>query len=595
MTNPEPVDESGEGPAGSAYEGGRSPFRPRADVPMVQQISPVTAEVTEYTGRRLSVDLVAGLTVAALTIPSAMAFAGLAGLPPVSGLYAVLLPTVVYTLLGSSKQLIVGPEGTVSALVAAAILPLAAAGSDEAVVLAGTLALLVGAVFVVAWLLRLGWIADYFSLPVLVGYLAGVGVVLIAGQLGKLLGLSIEASDSIPQLVEVMREAGDANGTTILVGVVALMVLVPLRFLAPKFPAALLVVATAIVASWIFDLQSHGVAILGDIPSGLPSLGLSFRHSFDLLPAALGIFVVSYADGVLTARSFAGRHGLNVRANQELLAFAGMSAAAGVSQGLPVGASGSRTAVNDQMGATSQFSGLIAAGAVLVVVLFLTGPIEYLPTAVLGAIIISAAIGLIDPASFRDLLATSRFEFGLALVGAVGVVTVGVLRALLVAVLLSIVDVIRRSARPHDAVLGWVDSIGRWANVSLHPRARLTEGIVVYRLDDRLFFANAEYVKGRVHEAIRGAPYEVRWLVFDAEAVSNVDVTAAEALEDLGEELGRAGIGIALARARPYVRDVLDDAGVTAVIDGERFFPTVRSAVAWCDDQRRTQPGTTVG
>jgi high affinity sulfate transporter 1 len=514
-----------------------------------------------------------------------MAYAEVAGLSPVHGLYALLLPAVLYTFLGSSRQLIVGPEGSISALVGAAVLPLAVAGSTEAAELAAMLALLVAACFLLAWVVRLGWLADYFSRPVLVGYIHGVAVVLVTSQLGKMLGISIDARRPIGEVDEALRELGEVSGATLLVSVVALGALLGLRFAAPRLPAALVVVVASIAVSWAVDLEDHGVAVVGTISSGLPSLEiprLPAGDVVDLVPAAIGIFLVSFADGILTARTFAGKHGQQVRANQELLAFSGMSAAAGITQGFPLGASGSRTTVNDQMGARTQIAGLVAAGAIAVVLLFLTEPMSYLPSAVLGAVIVSAAIGLVDRSAWHGLRLVSRFEVGIAAATTIGVVVLGVLQALVIAVALSIVDVVRRSAQPHDAVLGWVDRLGRYANVELHPSARVTPGVVVYRLDDRLFFANARYVKGRVHEALRGAPDSPRWLVFDAESVTHVDATGVEALRELRSELDRDGVELLVARVRAHVQERLADAGVVDAIGEERFFPTVRAAVAFC-------------
>ena len=299
---------------------------------------------------------------------------------------------------------------------------------------------------------------------------------------------------------------------------------------------------------------------------------------------------MSFADGILTARTFAGKRNQHIRANQELLAFSGMSAAAGITQGFPLGASGSRTAVNDQMGARTQVAGFVAAGAIAIVLLFLTTPMSYLPSAVLGAVIVSAAIGLVDLDAWRGLATVSRFEVGLAATTVVGVAVLGVLQALTIAVALSIVDVVRRSAQPHDAVLGWVDRLGRYANVQLHRSARVTPGVVVYRLDDRLFFANARYVKGRVREAVRGAPDPARWLVFDAGSVAHVDSTGVEALGELTGELRRDGVALVVARMRPYVHESLSAAGVAGVIGEDRFFPTVRAAVAYCSEPVRRRP-----
>jgi sulfate permease, SulP family len=578
------VTDSSE-PVKAGYGDERSPFRPAADAPLLERAVPVAGELPDYgppTARR---DVVAGVTVAALALPAAMAYAEVAGVSPVHGLYALLLPALAYALFGSSRQLIIGPEGSISALVAAAVLPIAAAGSDAAAATAAMLALLVGACFLLARLVRLGWIADYFSRPVLIGYIHGVAVVLIVGQLGKLLGIPVDARDPLPQLAEVARELGDASGATILVGGVALVSLLAMRRFVPLLPAALIVVSVSIAASWALDFSGRDVAILGPIPSGLPSFDIPSVPAatvLELLPAAVGIFLVSFADGILTARSFAGKHDQNVQANQELVAFGTANIAAGLTQGFSIGASGSRTAVNDSMGARTQVSGLVAAAAVALVLLFLTEPMQYLPKTVLAAVIISAAIGLVDTAAWRAIASVGRVEVVIAAVTMTGVVLFGVLQALIVAVALSVLDTVRRSAQPHDAVLGWTERLGRYANVELHPSATITPGVVVYRLDDRLFFANARYVKGRIREAVRGAPERVSWLVFDAEAVTHVDATGVEALEDLERLLARDGITLLLARMKGPLEARLEGTSFGATMSQERRFPTVRAAVEYC-------------
>jgi high affinity sulfate transporter 1 len=522
------------------------------------------------------------VTVAALAVPSAMAYAEVAGLSPVNGLYALLLPTIAYVLLGSSRQLIIGPEGSISTLVAAAILPLAVAGSDEAAGLAAMLALMVAMCFGAAWALRLGWIADYFSRPVLVGYIHGVIIVLIIGQLGKLLGLSIDASEPLAQLREVLGDLPGASGATVLVGLAALAALLALRRLMPKLPAALLVVAASIALSWMLDFESHGIAVIGAIPSGLPSFEIPSPPLGDvaqLVPAALGIFLVSFADEILTARSFAGKHNQHVRGSQELLAMGAANAAAGVTQGFSIGASGSRTAVNDDMGARTQIAGLFGAFTVAIILVFLTAPVQYLPKAVLGAVIVFAAVGLVDRAAWRALAAIDNVEVAIAAMTTACVVVFGVLEALIVAVGLSMIDTVRRSARPHDAVLGWVERLGRYGDVSLHPSARVTPGVVVYRLDDRLFFANARYFKGRVREALRAAPTPARWLVLDAEAVTHVDATGVDALLDLAKDLRGDGVTLVLARLRTRMQEQLESAGAMDTLDTANVYPTVRAAV----------------
>ena len=562
-----------------------APFKSAQAEPLLTRAVPVSAQLSDYRVPSARRDLLAGVTVAALAVPAAMAYAEVAGLSPVHGLYALLLPTVAYVVLGSSRQLVVGPEGSIATLVAAAVLPLAVGAGPAAAELAALLALLVAACFGLAWLLRLGWIADYFSRPVLVGYIHGVAVILILGQLGKLLGLSIGARKPLSQLWEALSELGSISGLTLALSATSLGILLALRMLMPRLPAALVVVVVAIGLSWAVDLQAHGVAVVGAIPAGLPSFDFptpAWNDVLHIVPAAVGIFFVSFADEILTARSFAGKHNQHVRASQELLAMGAANAAAGVTQGFSVGASGSRTAVNDGMGARSQVAGLVAAATVLLILLFLTEPVQYLPKAVLGAVIVFAAIGLVDPQAWRALAAVDNVEVAIAGVTAGCVIVLGVLEALVVAVGLSVIDTVRRSARPHDAVLGWVDDLGRYADVALWHDARVTPGVVVYRLDDRLFFANARYFVGRVREAIRAAPPPVNWLVFDAEAVTHVDSTGLEALDQLAKDLRRDEIMLMVARLRTRIEEQFADAGVTETIGRNHFHPTIRAAVAAC-------------
>jgi MFS superfamily sulfate permease-like transporter len=330
--------------------------------------------------------------------------------------------------------------------------------------------------------------------------------------------------------------------------------------------------------SWWLDLEASGVAVTGTVPSGIPALDLpipSGDNALILLPAAIGIFLVSFADEILTARSFAGKHGQHVEAEQEVLAMGAANLAAGLTQGFPVGASGSRTAVSDSMGVRTQLAGLVAAATILLILLFLTGPISYLPKAVLGAVIIAAAIGLVEPKAWRELWATDRVELTIAAVTTAGVVAVGVLEAIVFAVGLSIVDVARRSARPHDAVLGWVGKLGRYGDVAVHRSAVVTAGLVVYRLDDRLFFANASYFKGRVLEAVRGASTETHTVVLDAEGVTHVDATGLAALEDLIDGLHEEGIDFSIARAKTPLAARLAESSLSGI----PLHPTVRAAV----------------
>ena len=552
---------------------------------MTTRYVPFLRSLSGYSGTRLRTDVVAGVTVAALALPSSMAYAEIAGVPVSAGLYSLLLPVLAYALLGSAPRVVIGPEGTVALLVATAIAPLAAAGSPEYAALAAMLAIMVGAVFLIARLARIGWIADYFSQAVLVGYITGVAIVLILGQLGKLVGVSSDEDGAIREAVDILAHLGDANVVTVVVGILSIALLVVAGRVSKRIPGALVLVVLGIAVSWALDLASQGVAVTGEVPSGLPSLQVPDVSTSDLATlaaAAVAVFLVAFSDSILTSRSFAARHQETVDANQELLAFGVVQLAAGVSQGIPVGTSGSRTAVNDDMGASSQVSGFAAAGTIAVILLFLTGPIQYLPSAVLGAVIVYAAAKLIDPAQWRDLARSSRVEVVIAAITVACVVMVGVLQAIIVAVVLSVADIIRRAARPADSVLGWSAEDDRYVDVVEHPQAGVTAGVVVYRIQDRLFFANAHFFQRRLWAAVDGAPKPVRHLVLDASFISDIDASAEVALREVIDGLRERNIELHVARATVELRDRLAAVGLDTVIGADHFHGTVTAAVDAC-------------
>ncbi len=538
----------------------RSPFANASKPPLARRLLPLSTSMRGYTRGRFGTDAAAGATVAALALPASMAYAGLAGVPVSAGLYALLLPVVAYAFLGSYRRLSVGPESAVAILVAIAIAPLAHGDAARYAVLVAGLAITIGVVYIIAWLLRLGWIADYFSQAVLVGYITGVGVVLIVSQLASWFGITYDSKSAAMRAFELATSIDESSWATFLVGGITFAFLFACTLWAPKVPSALIAVTVGIAASWIFDWSSHGVAIVGTVPAGLPSLSIpdiTLDDYRSLLGPALAIFVVGFADSMLTARSFAMRHREPVNADNELLAYGVGNLAAGFTQAIPVSASSSRTAVNDEL-ATSQVSGLVAAAIITVILLFFTSPIQYLPVAVLAAVIINAAIKLIRPSSWVSLSRSSAGEVVIAAVAFLFVITIGVLQALVVAVALSLLDIIRRSARPHDALLGYSPSLQRWANVADINDAEVYREIVVYRLGERLFFANAHFVKRRMWAAVHGAPPPVRWLVFDASATSDIDASAQAALHEVVRGLAGQGIGFAVARA-PGSLDGLDD------------------------------------
>ncbi len=571
-------------PIVAAYKG-KGPFAAAVRSKGPSRLVPLVSQLRGYNGRRFRVDAVAGLTVAALTLPSSMAYADVAGVPVTTGLYTLIIPVLIYAVLSSTPRTVVGPEGTVALVTGAAVAPIAGGDPAKWVALVSMLAVMTGLVFVVARLGKIGWMADYLSQAVLVGYIAGVAVVLIIGQLGKLTGIPGEGSNALQELWSYLTNLSAANSTTLAVGFASIAVLVVLNRFMPKMPAALIVVILGIAAAWYFDLADKGVALVGEVPQGLPPLEIPAVGMADvraLIVPAIGIFLVSFSDAILISRAIAAKNRETVDANQELLAFGVSNISAGFTAGMPIGASGSRTAVNDNMKVTSQVGGLVNAVTVALILLFLTGPIQYLPVSVLAAIIIVASIGIIESSAWITLRRSSRAEVAIAMATLALVLTVGVLTAIFVAVFLSIADVVRRVANPHDAVQGFVPSIGRYGNIASHPDAEVAPGIVIYRLDDRIFFANSQRVNSRIWSAITAAPKPVKWLVFDVAGVPDTDSAAQAALLDLKRGLDDKGIGLVFAMMRESLRLDLVDAGVIEVLGPENLFETVEAAVEEC-------------
>ena len=562
--------------------GGRTAFRSALEPPISRRYLPFLASMRGYDRTRLRTDAVAGITVAALALPASMAYADIAGLPVTSGLYSLLLPLVVYAVLGSVPWLVVGPESTLALLVAAGLAPLAVAGTPEYTTLAAALALLVGGVYLAARLLRLGWIADYFSQAVLVGYITGVAALILLGQVGKLAGVSSEHDNKVVALVDIVANLGQANGATAVLAFTSLVLLVGLRHFVPRFPAALLVVVIGIGSSWALDLAERGVSTAGEVPAGVPDLAIPDIGGSDLMTligVAGGIFLVGFSDSILTARSFAAQRGERVDADQELLAFSAANAAAGVTQGMPVGTAGSRTAVNLSMGSTSQVTGLVASSSILVVLALLTEPIQYLPDATLAAIIVTGAVRLLDPDQWRSLARSSRTEVVSAALTVLTVVNVGVLQALVAAVALSLLDVIRRVSRPNDAVLGWSTSERRYADVDHDTTAAVTPGVVVYRFSDRLFFANVHFFERRVWSAVNAAPGPTRHVVLDMAGVPGIDATAATGLRELHHGLSARHVSLEIARATDPLETAMQRLGLVELIGADHFHGTVTAAV----------------
>jgi sulfate permease, SulP family len=531
--------------------------------------------------------VVAGVTVAAYLIPQVMAYATVAGLPPVVGLWAAIAPLAVYALLATSRQLSVGPESTTALLTAVALAPLAAGDPQRYAALAAALALLVGLVCLVGASMRLGVLADLLSHPALVGYLAGTAGLMIVGQLGRVTGVPVEGTSVTEQLRSFVVNIGQWHpATAALAGSVLVLLLAMAKWM-PRAPGPLIAVLAATAAVAVISPQRLGIGVVGEVPAGLPTPAfpvVGMAEISALLLPAIGIAVVGFSDNALTGRAFAARHGTHVRANTELAALGATNVATALTHGFPVSCSGSRTTIADLLGARTQLYALVTLASVLVVLFGAGGVLAGFPYAALGALVVYAALRLIDLAEFRRIARFRRSELLLALGTVLGVLVLGVLYGVLVAIALSVLDLLRRIARAHDAVLGFVPGVAGMHDVDDYSDAKPIVGLVVYRYDAPLCFANAEDFRKRALAAVdwwrKHSGEEVRWFVLSAEANVEVDLTALDAVEQLRTELVSRGIVFAMARVKHDLRDDLDASGLTDRVGPDRMFPTLATAVA---------------
>jgi sulfate permease, SulP family len=550
-----------------------------------------------YQRRWLRADLLAGVTIFAMLVPQGIAYAQLAGVAPVVGLYTAIGAMVGYAIFGSSRRLMIGPESSSALLVATAVAQVAAGGSPARfAILAALLALLIGVITLAAGLARFGFLADFVSKPILIGYIAGVSIIMIVGQLDKLFGITIGRGTFFQEVWELITHLDQMRVLTLMIGLILIAFILVLHRFAPRVPGGLIVVVIMTIVSALLQLDKYGVKVVGQIPSGLPQFGLPdlrFTDVWNLLPSAFTLTLIVFTDAVLTARTFAEKHGEKVDANRELIGLGAANISSALIQGFPVAASQSRSAVNDASGGKTQLVGIIAAALLVVFLLWFTWLLESLPQVTLSAIIIAAAVNLIEVRPLQKVYRVRRVEFYLALVMFVGVLSIGILAGILVAVLLALVVVIGRISRPHDAVLGSVEGIDGYQDIKEYANSETLPGLIVYRFDAPLFFANAEYFLTQVQELIDAAVPPVKWLLIDAEAIVDIDVTAAEALLTLQRELERKGTVLAIARASHPLQRMLKRAGLTERIGPEHLYPTVRTGVQAFLDQHGELAGET--
>ena len=541
----------------------------------------------------LRFDLVAGIVLAAILVPQGMAYAELAGLPPVNGLYTTIACLVAYAIFGPSRVLVLGPDSSVSPLILASITPLVVVGDPgSAIVLAGMLAVLVGLIEIGLGVAKLGFVADLLSSEVRVGYMNGLAVTIIVGQLPKLFGFSTDADGFVDELTAFWNGLDQTNRTTLITGLAVLLVLLVLPRITTRIPAVLVAIVGVTVVSALLGLADEGVKTVGTLPQGFPTPSLPWTSASDavaLMVGAVGITMVSLTDTIATASSFAARRGDEVDANAEMIGVGASNVVAGFFQGFAVSVSSSRTAVADQSGARTQLTGLVGAGLVALLLLVFNGLLADLPQTALAAVVIVAALSLADLPALARFARLRRSSLVLSLVASAGVIFLGVLQGIVVAIVLAILLFFRRNWWPHGTVLAEVPELGGWHAVSVHPEGRQVDGIVVFRWEAPLFFANAGQFRDQVRALVRDS--SPAYVVLQCEAVTDIDVTAAEVLKDLDEELNAKGVHLAFVELRDRLADLIVRYDLDATLQAEHFYASVEEAVAALASERDGGPG----
>ncbi|PND50646.1 SulP family inorganic anion transporter [Rhodococcus sp. ENV425] len=553
---------------------------------------PGVVTVRRYRREWLRSDVTAGLVLTALLIPAGMGYAEAAGLPAYAGLYATIVPLLAYAVVGPSKILVLGPDSSLAPLIAAAVLPLTVAADPEsALVLAGVLAVLVGVIMILGGLLRLGFVTELLSKPLRLGYLNAIALIVIVGQLPKLLGFSVDASGLLDELAGIVGAVldGDVDPTTALVGGVSLAVIIGLKVLHSKVPGVLVAVGGAMVVAFAIDLTDD-IDMVGALPRGmpLPSFGgVSWDEVAALVGPAAGIALIAFADSGVLSRTFAARRGENVDGSTEMKAIGVANVASGVFGGFPISASGSRTPVAEESGARTQLAGVVGATAVLLFVLLAPGVTAYLPQATLGAVVIVAAWALVDVPGVVRMWRMSRVEAGLAAAAFVGVALVGVLQGILVAIGLSFVAVVVRVWQPYRTELVALPDRDGFHDITRHPEGRRIPGLVLVRFDAPLFFANGEMFDSYVRSLVNASASPVEWVVVAAEPIIGLDTTAVDEVVDLDRYLESQHVRLVFAEMIGPVKDRLVRFGVGDRFDTSRFYPTIEAAVSAFEQRRR--------
>jgi sulfate permease, SulP family len=525
-------------------------------------------------------DAFAGVTLASMNIPQVLGYTRIAGTPVVTGLYTVLLPLVAFAVFGSSRHLVVAADSATAAIFSSSLSRMAEPGGAHYMALVGMVALLTSGLLVLARIFKLGFLADFLSRTALVGFLTGVGVQVGTAMLGDMVGVTVASRRTLVQLWQVLQGLPSLNRRMLGLSLLVVASILLGRRFAPKFPVPLVVVVGAIAASAWLNLSEHGFSVIGPVQGGLPTLSLpsvTWSETLAVLPVALSCFVMIIAQSAATSRVYAIRHQERVDENADILGLAAANAAAAVSGAFVVNGSPTQTTMADRAGARSQVAQLAFAAIVLLVLLFLTGPLQYLPHCVLASIVFTIAVGMVDVAGLRSILQESQGEFMLAILTAAAVVAVGVEQGILFAIGFSLVRHVRHSYQAHSMVLV-PDAHGRWETAPAQPGLQTAPGLIVYRYGADLFYANADRFADEVHELVEKAPVPVKWLLLDAEAIGDIDLSAAKTVRSLLEYLDRRGVRVVFGRVNPYLLSDMRRHRIAEAVGEGRIFPTLHQA-----------------
>jgi len=565
-------------------EPGRITHRHTGDQTGLSRWLPGLRTLSRYKMAWLRRDIVAGLVLTTMLVPVGIAYAVASGVPGIYGLYATIVPLLAYALFGPSRILVLGPDSSLAAIILAVVLPLSGGDPHRAIALAGMMAIVSGVVCILAGVARLGFVTELLSKPIRYGYMNGIALTVLISQLPKFFGFSIESDGPLRNLWAIATSVmdGKTNWTTFMIGAATVAVILLLKD-KKRVPGILIAVAGATVAVGVFDLTTHNVAVLGLLPQGLPAFAIPWISRADIVPVVIGgcaVALVSFADTSVLSRVYAARTKTYVDPNQEMVGLGVANLAGGLFQGFPISSSSSRTPVAEAAGAQTQLAGVVGALSVALLLVYAPDLLKNLPTSALAAVVIASAIGLIEVADLRRIYRIQRWEFWLSIVCTLGVAVFGAIEGIGLAIVVAVIEFLWDGWRPYSAVLGRAKGIQGYHDITRYPDARLIPGLVLFRWDAPLFFANAELFHDRVLDAVATSPTPVRWLVVAAEPVTSVDVTSADMLAELDQTLNEAGITLCVAEMKDPVKDKLKRFGLFERFGEAAFFPTLGVAVS---------------